>query len=213
MDATIRKPMQERSRATLEKLLRAGVELLSERGYEGLSIADLGMRAGVSIGSIYQRFDGKEALFAALRDRVMAAIDAEQGKLFDDIDPALPDQALVQEAVGRLAAHFRRHGPLLRAIILRGTVDEPTRLRGSISSMTLAKSFEAFLLSSVRRFGHEAPERAADVCFRIVYATLTRRIVSGPSFESDAVISWDDLATEVARACAAYLLAPPPEAG
>lgn len=213
MDANARKPMQKRSRATLEKLLRAGVELLGERGYEGLSIAELSARAGVSVGSIYQRFDGKEALFAALRDRVMATIDAEQGRLFDDIDPALPDQALVHAAVGRLAAHVRRHGPLLRAMILRGTVDEPTRLRGSESSMTLAKAFETFLLSSVRRFGHESPERAADVSFRIVYATLTRRIVSGPSFESDAVISWDELAAEVARVCAAYLLGPSPEAG
>lgn len=212
MDAVARKPMQQRSRATLEKLLSAGVELLRERGYEGLSIAELSARAGVSVGSIYQRFDGKEALFSALQQRILEQIDAEQRGLFAGLDAALPDERLVTEAVGRLAALFRRHEPLLRVMILRGAVDEATRERGSQSSLVLARSFEGFLLGAVRRFGHERPEIAADICFRIVYATLTRRIVSGPTFESGAEISWDELAAEVARACAAYLLAPPPGA-
>jgi AcrR family transcriptional regulator len=210
MDAIARKPMQQRSRATLERLLAAGVALLRERGYEGLSIAEVSARSGVSVGSIYQRFDGKEALFAALQERILEAIDAEQRDLFSGIDRALPDTRLVREAIGRLAALFRRHEPLLRVMILRGAVDEATRQRGSRSSVVLAQAFEGFLLSSVRTFGHERPEIAADVSFRIVYATLTRRIMSGPNFESGAEISWDELAAEVARACAAYLLSATP---
>jgi len=206
MDALARKPMQQRSRATLEKLLAAGVELLRERGYEGLSIADVSARAGVSVGSIYQRFDGKEALFTALQERILQTLDAEQTDMFTDIDRSLPDERLVSEAIGRLAALFRRHEPLLRVMILRGAVDEATRQRGSRSSVVLAQSFETFLLSSIRAFGHERPEIAADVCFRIVYATLTRRIMSGPRFESGADISWEMLVAEVARACSAYLL-------
>lgn len=213
MDAIARKPMQQRSRATLEKLLGAGVELLRERGYEGLSIGEVSARAGVSVGSIYQRFENKEALFAALQERIMEMVDAEQRQLFEDIDRALPDPELVHEAIERLAALFRRHEPLLRVMILRGAVDEPTRQRGSASSIALAKAFGGFLLASIRRFGHESPELAADVSFRIVYATLTRRIMSGPTFESRSEISWDDLAAEVARACAAYLLPPAPARG
>lgn len=213
MDAAIRKPKQKRSRVTLEKLLAAGVELLRERGYEALSIGELSARAGVSIGSIYQRFEGKEALFAALQERVLETIDAEQRDLFLDIDRTLPDEALVTQAVERLAALFRRHEPLLRVMILRGAVDEGTRQRGSRSSLVLAGAFESFVLSSVREFGHEQPEIAADVCYRIVYATLTRRIMSGPNFESGAEVSWDRLAAEVGRACAAYLLAREPARG
>lgn len=210
MDAIARKPMQQRSRATLERLLAAGVELLGERGYEGLSIAEVSARSGVSVGSIYQRFDGKEALFAALQERILEAIDAEQRDLFSGIDRAQSDSLLVREAIRRLAALFRRHEPLLRVMILRGAVDEATRQRGSRSSVVLAQAFEGFLLSSVRIFGHARPEIAADVSFRIVYATLTRRIMSGPNFESGADISWDELAAEVARACAAYLLSATP---
>lgn len=204
--------MQQRSRESLERLLDAGVQLLQEHGFEGLSIADLSARASVSIGSIYQRFDGKEALFAALHEQFLETLDAEQSKLFVGVDERLPDDQLVREGVGRLASLLRRHEQLLRVMILRGAVDEPTRQRGSRSSVILAQSFERFLRSSVRRFGHEHPDVAADVCFRIVYATLTRRIVSGPTFESGTELSWERLSDEVGRACVAYLLPPPASA-
>lgn len=201
--------MQQRSRATLEKLIRAGVELLAEHGYEGLSIADLSARSGVSVGSIYQRFDGKESLFAALRERILAGIDTEQANLFIGIDRDLPDTRLVMEAIGKLATLLRRNEALLRVMILRGAVDEETRRRGSQSSVALARAYESFLLSSIRQFGHDRPELAADMSFRIVYATLTRRIMSGPRFESETDIGWDDFVRELARSQAAYLLGPP----
>lgn len=209
MDASTRKPQQRRSRATLEKLLTAGLELLEERGYEGLSIADLSARASVSVGSIYQRFDGKEELFAALQERALERIDAEQIELFRSIDRSLPDAELIGEAVRGLAAFFRGNEAILRVMILRGAVDEPTRQRGSRSSVGLARAFENFLLSSLGSFGHESREIAADIAYRIVYATLTRRIMSGARFESESDISWDLLAAELGRACAAYLLTPP----
>ncbi len=75
--------------------------------------------------------------------------------------------------------------------------------------MRLARAFERFLLDAVRRCGHPQPDLAADVAFRMVYATLTRRIMSGPTFESETTMSWEVLAGEVAAACAAYLLGPP----
>lgn len=206
MDATTRRPMQQRSRATLEKLLSAGVDLLEEKGYEGLSIADLSARAGVSVGSIYQRFDGKESLFAALRERILERLDAQQSDLFRPIDRSLPDAALVVEAVRRLATLLRRHEALLRVMILRGAVDEETRRRGSRSSVALARAYESHLLGSVRRFGHPHPDLAADMSFRIVYATLTRRIMSGPTFESETDIDWDTFVAELATSQARYLL-------
>ena len=116
--------MQKRSRATLERLLAAGIALLEDKGYEGLSIAELSARSGVSVGSIYQRFDSKESLFVALQERILERIDAEQQGLFDGIDRALPDIDLVFQAIGRLAALFRRNEALLRVMILRGAIDQ-----------------------------------------------------------------------------------------
>lgn len=198
--------MQQRSRATLEKLLSAGVELLEEKGYEGLSIGELSARSKVSVGSIYQRFEGKETLFAALRERILERLDAQQSDLFLPVDRELPDDVLVVEAVIRLATLLRRHESLLRVMILRGAVDAETRQRGSRSSVALARAYESHLLGSVRRFGHPDPRLAVDMSFRIVYATLTRRIMSGPSFESETDIDWESFVAELARSQARYLL-------
>ena len=53
---------------------------------------------------------------------------------------------------------------------------------------------------------HRDSDKAVDVAFRIAFATFTRRVMSGPTFESDRVIAWDELVHEVSAVCAAYLL-------
>lgn len=44
-------------------LLTAAAELLSERGYQDTSVADIAVRAGISIGSVYNIASSKSALF------------------------------------------------------------------------------------------------------------------------------------------------------
>jgi AcrR family transcriptional regulator len=213
MTETIRAPQQDRSRLSLEKVLAAGVELLTEKGFDGFSIADVSARSGVSVGSIYQRFPNKAVLFTALQERILAEIDREQDRLFDAIGGEGTDAAArLDAAIHAVARHFRRHEPLFRAMILRGAVDEATRARGSRSSLVLARSFAGFVRTRISPIAHEDPEVATDVCFRIVYAALTRRIMSGPTFESTLELPWDRFVDELARACRAYLLGPGPVA-
>jgi AcrR family transcriptional regulator len=204
----MKRPLQERSRRSLERVLAAGIELLAADGYDGFSIEAVSRGSGVSVGSIYQRFPSKAALFAAVQERILERIDAANETMFAGIPVAtLGDAAIVKAAVGAVGAHVRRHEPLFRVMILRGAVDEETRRRGSRSSIALARAYEHFILGSVRRFGHRNPDLAADMSFRIVYATLTRRIMSGPTFESETDIDWDTFVTELARSQASYLLA------
>jgi AcrR family transcriptional regulator len=60
---------QERSRATVDALLEATARVLIKEGYDRASTNRIAEVAGVSIGSLYQYFPGKEALVAALIDR------------------------------------------------------------------------------------------------------------------------------------------------
>lgn len=62
-------PRQDRAQITVEALLQATAELLDERGYGALTTNHVAQRAGVSIGSLYQYFPGKEALCHALAER------------------------------------------------------------------------------------------------------------------------------------------------
>lgn len=63
-------PKQTRSRRTLERIVRASLELLGEEGPEGLTVQAIVTRAGSSVGSFYARFAGKEELLEYLGERV-----------------------------------------------------------------------------------------------------------------------------------------------
>jgi AcrR family transcriptional regulator len=52
--------------ATRQRLLRAGARLFSERGYDGVSVADLAARAGVTKALISYHFGGKRGLYVAV---------------------------------------------------------------------------------------------------------------------------------------------------
>ena len=211
-DDAVRVPQQMRSRESLERVLAAGIELLRLEGYAGLSIAEVCKRADVSVGSIYARFKSKEALFQALHVRMLEIIDQEQASLFEGLAPATAgtDRSVVETAVERVADHVDRHQALLRVMILRGAVDADTRARGSASSLQLADRFETFLLDNVAAFGVDDPALAVDIAFRILYATLTRRLVSGPTFESRRILEWDAFVAEIGRALSSYLLGSTP---
>jgi AcrR family transcriptional regulator len=61
--------LQQRSRVTVDALLRATARILVKEGYDHASTNRIAQVAGVSIGSLYQYFPSKEALVAALIDR------------------------------------------------------------------------------------------------------------------------------------------------
>ena len=61
-----RMPTQARSRARVADILRAAGALLGEVGYDGLSTNLIAERADVPVGSIYQFFQGKDDIVAAL---------------------------------------------------------------------------------------------------------------------------------------------------
>jgi AcrR family transcriptional regulator len=60
---------QERSRATVDALVEATARILVRDGFDKASTNRIAALAGVSVGSLYQYFPGKEALVAAVIDR------------------------------------------------------------------------------------------------------------------------------------------------
>ncbi len=64
-----KQPQQARSRETVKAILGGATRVLSREGYDRASTNQIAEAAGVSIGSVYQFFPNKEAIFAALRKR------------------------------------------------------------------------------------------------------------------------------------------------
>jgi len=67
-------PKQQRSRATVEAILIATTQVVTEHGYDKTTTNLIAKRAGVSIGSLYQYFPNKESLVAALCEQHMRAV-------------------------------------------------------------------------------------------------------------------------------------------
>ena len=77
----------ERGQATREHLIEVATELFAARGYEGTSIDAVQQAAGVSRGSLYHHFAGKDALFEA----VLEALEARVGNEVVVAAAAAPD--------------------------------------------------------------------------------------------------------------------------
>lgn len=80
-------PRQHRARATVDAILIAAERLTVEHGVDGWTTNHVAELAGVSIGSLYQYFPGKESLLTALYlDRRGAALAALGDALTDALD-------------------------------------------------------------------------------------------------------------------------------
>ncbi len=87
-----KQPRQERAKATVDAILRAAAHILRTQGYEACSTNRVALKAGVSIGSLYQYFPSKEALITALAERhaeqtygrLMLTADQVQGASLPD---------------------------------------------------------------------------------------------------------------------------------
>jgi AcrR family transcriptional regulator len=85
--SSVRMAKQERARVTIDVVLNAAAQVLIREGYARTTTNRIADRAGVSVGSIYQYFENKEAVLARLMDReierVLARLDSSidgQGK-------------------------------------------------------------------------------------------------------------------------------------
>lgn len=62
-------PVQARSAASVEAILKATIQVLTSVGKERLTTTRVALRAGVSIGTLYQYFPNKSALLQAALNR------------------------------------------------------------------------------------------------------------------------------------------------
>jgi AcrR family transcriptional regulator len=108
-------PRQARSQETVDVILRATAHILVSEGYEGTSTNRVAEVAGVSVGSLYQYFPGKEALVAAL-------VEKHQAEVFAALNPEPTLLTLPLEQVARelIEAMLRAHAvnPALHKVLL-----------------------------------------------------------------------------------------------
>ena len=112
-----RTPRQRRARDTAEAIVTAAELTLVEVGYSRASTNVIARRAGVSVGSLYQYFSDKDAIFRAVvkrhRERVYPAIALMLREL---ARPATDVVTVTLELLRRMAEANGENPELLRCI-------------------------------------------------------------------------------------------------
>ena len=201
-----REPKQARSRQSFEKTIEAALALLEERGNDEFTLADVSARSGVSIGSIYARFEGKDDLVSVAHGRKMDDIDAVSSHLFESL-PTHPEdglQAIVREAMDKTIEVLRRYADILRPFMLRATNDETISQRGAASHAILAGNFAAVL----RQWpGGYLGQDEIDWCFNVAYSVVARRLGLGSTMEGSGKLEWPEISEKLAGMVTSYLMA------
>ncbi len=103
-----REPLQQRSQASLDRLLDVTEELLKERRFESILVADIVRRAKSSVGVFYSRFQDKADVLFALVDREnRLSIDAANQFISPEQFVGVPVGKIVRRGIQVLINNYR----------------------------------------------------------------------------------------------------------
>lgn len=202
-------PRQARAQTTVHAILEATVQLLEREGAEAATTTRIAEVAGVSVGTVYQYFSHRDAIFDALQEREFERAVALMQNILSEGNLGKTPRETVNAAVEGMVSLYREAPGLHRVLAVEG-------LRATTASRVHA--FDLRIISLVRHFlaAKGAPVRrknvdaAAFVAFQCVRATMLASLLERPAGLSEAA-----LVEELVDLLLRYLvdesvLAPPP---
>lgn len=194
-----REPRQRRARHTVEAILDAVVRILKRGGVAAVTTNRIAEVAGVSIGSVYQYFPDKRAIFVALHDRHVRQIGAMVGaKLIEHA--ASPLDTLVRAMIeAMIEAHAS--DPELYDLL---SSEVPHRAEGTEEfSVRLHNAFRLAIVSRTHELG--TPRDPDTVAF--IIANMIDALSHGAVLRRPERLSLEAAKDEAVRAVLAYLRA------
>jgi AcrR family transcriptional regulator len=157
-----RNPKQARAQATVNAVLEAAFQILEEDGEARLTTNLIAERAGVSIGTLYQYFEDREAILAAMGQRQAEATRERITNIILESPETSSVRAIVKAIMSGIAG-----SPATRIALS----DALFRTRGeSVLSEQHAMFFDS--LSGRRDFGFEMTKETAFVLTHAVVCLL-----------------------------------------
>ncbi len=157
MSEGLSQPQQERSRKALDRLVNASIDLMSAGSFDDAPITEIIKKADCSVGAFYARFEGKDALFHLVQERVLEEAREWLDQQFDDFH-------CVHDQTGRLVQPKD-----VAAFIVRTLYGLYTRRSGAYRAVflhTRVKRDEA-LTQKVHAFNACSLKRAAELFSKV----------------------------------------------
>ena len=196
-------PRQRRSRQLVDSLIEATGRALVEYGLDHTTTVRIAEIAGVSVGSLYQYFEGKEALVEALMDKLAGDIAQGLRRL------PLADSAGLRETVdGAIRFGFAvlhsRDGLYLE--LVRNWHRLPTNRMVDLLQQHFMELSRLYFLRHYRDYPIRNLEVRVFIVTNSVLFTMVRHVSQGD------LIDEEELARELTRMVAGYLAEPPEDA-
>lgn len=182
-------PVQARSAASVEAILKATIQVLLKFGKERLTTTRVAARAGVSVGTLYQYFPNKSALLRAALQRHMNEVRAA-------IETACREQTgapLDRMATALVTAFLDAKMKDIKASAALYAVSSDLDGARFVREMTLkANRAIVAMLASAHDLKTE-PQLAASM-LQAMMAGVSRQLLESPSPESNYTRLRDELA-------------------
>jgi len=198
-NSTRRQPTQARARQTVDAILSAVTRILKREGIAAVTTNRIAEVAGVSIGSVYQYFSDKRAIFVALHQRHLEEVDRLVERTLVE-HAAAPLAELIHAMVAAMIeAHTR--DPELHGLMLS---EVPHRAEGSREFAV--RLHGAFRLAIAARAAELGPHHDLDLTTFVV-TQMVEALSHGAVLRRPAGVSLTAAREEAVRAILMYLLA------
>ncbi len=169
-----------RRQKTFEALIRAGQEVMGEKGIDAATMAEIAERADVGAGTVYSFFKSKDELAIAVLERLMFELAQRIEKVTNTFsDPAqvyaFGVRTVIDTATGDLrwrqllyrseviaGAMFRQMGPFAIRDLKNATV--AGRFRTGDADLTFKMTAHAIVGASLAITGGTLPDAAVEEC-------------------------------------------------
>ena len=178
----------------MERILDAATHVFSDRGYDAATTEEIARRAGTSIGSVYQFFPNKLAIFNAIAVRYMERARALFETFMTEEAIHVPWPTLLDMAIDAFRA-FHRDEPGFHAILLNWRVAADMLLANDDVNRELARRAEAVFKAQAPGLPKERRALVSTMIVEIVSAILILTI-RRPG-EADAI--WEETKTMLRR--------------
>lgn len=210
----VRKPQQDRSRSSMERLLATAVQMLAQSGASEFTLQELSQRTKVSIGSIYLRFHNKQELIREVQIRFLDRVEREHALLINRLRRrGLHLRQLVPIAIREYCVFLRKHADLLRVFMDLAPNDPIVAANGKRYYALSAADFALLLLDRRAEIRHPDPVHAVNACFRMMYASVGRYLGLSTTRDVMGEGDWDQLLDDVSLMAVLWLSGGNPEDG
>lgn len=179
-------PQQRRSRETVSAVLDATIRIFEQEGPERATTSRVAEVAGVSVGTLYQYFENRDAILYALQDREFERATELMQRVLSDGAPA-SERELARAVVEQLLGLYRAAPALHRVLAVEGLRVTPTE-RVQAFDRRIVDVIRAFLANMGGRARRKNPEAAAFVIYQSVRAAMLAFLLERPVGMDEAAL-------------------------